>query len=112
MFVFRKEECRSLTVSQLEHEITYLAGDKLRAAGVPLSKLEGWAQYEKSMIKDFVRHPLFYTFFRLTKRHYRIRGSLWSSSWVILPLTVDSQRCLQAYDLSSYPGYSGGNTER
>ncbi|KIM25414.1 hypothetical protein M408DRAFT_210589 [Serendipita vermifera MAFF 305830] len=39
--------------THLEKEIEYLAGDKLRECGLPLSKLEAWAVYEKSMIKNF-----------------------------------------------------------
>jgi hypothetical protein len=43
---------------QLEHEIVYLEGDKLRECGVPLSKLEAWKAYEESMRRNFVRHGL------------------------------------------------------
>ncbi|PVF93939.1 hypothetical protein CPB86DRAFT_828990 [Serendipita vermifera] len=38
-------------LTHLENEIKYLEGDKLRECGLPLSKLEKWAEYEKTILK-------------------------------------------------------------
>lgn len=40
--------------AKLENEIGYLDGAKLRECGLPLSKLEAWETYEKTMVKGFV----------------------------------------------------------
>jgi hypothetical protein len=47
-----------LCFHQLEHEIVYLEGDKLRECGLPLSKLEAWKAYEENMVRNFVCHRL------------------------------------------------------
>ncbi|KAG8819785.1 hypothetical protein FRC17_010329, partial [Serendipita sp. 399] len=46
------EQMAQPMLTHLEQEITYLSGDNLRACGLPQSKLETWAEYEKTILKD------------------------------------------------------------
>ncbi|KAG8773350.1 hypothetical protein FRC20_002166 [Serendipita sp. 405] len=46
------EQIAEPMLTHLEQEITYLSGDNLRACGLPLSKLQTWAKYEETILKD------------------------------------------------------------